>query len=184
MLYQTFIFLFRPAAFLEHRHIDGVLIVLGADFPAPGPHQHGVPPGRLHKGIHRIGRGNAGDILLGFQAVHIFFREAHRGFQVHIHQILVFKILLSGLFHIRTGGFDAGEKAHTQQHDAQNGKIPVVGAPDLHQDIVQKSFVVFHLITTRFLLPVRDGDFLRSGSLCRFLSGSLGQPWEQWPSCG
>ena len=71
MLYQTFIFLFRPAAFLEHRHIDGVLIVLGADFPAPGPYQHGVPLGRLHKGIHRIGRGNTGDILLGFQAVHI-----------------------------------------------------------------------------------------------------------------
>ena len=110
VLHQAFVFFFRPAPLFEHRLVQGIRVVFAAQFIREGPHQHRSAFVNLDKGIQRVGWGHCFHAGLAAQSVDIPFGKTHGGFQLKIHQVLVFKILLGRFFHIGASGFDAGEK--------------------------------------------------------------------------
>ena len=90
---------------------------------------------------------------------YIFLCKPHSTDHLYIHHVLIVKILVPRIPHIRFRGADPREKGAADRHDKKDGKKTPEAAPDLHIKIFSQRFFL-HLLPLPFYLIDRYRMFV------------------------
>ena len=143
LFHHTLARIFRQSAFLEHRAVQIVFVLLcrAGRYRKRFYNDTGVV-GCLNKAVHRICRHHPADSVGVFYGVDILIGKTQSGFQVKIHQTGVGKIMGCRQFHVGTANLYTCKKSGSYRYNCKDRQKTVFCFPYFPKQFLSQDF--FH----------------------------------------